>query len=217
MTTNQLDLFQSTNKQQSSLSFSSASEFLQSELPNCTRCPLFALRGQDNQPVGIKGKADNKVVLIGEAPGKDETKLGIPFVGKAGNLLDQLLRLNQIPTEKIYFTNIVKCRPPNNRTPHVKEIAACRNFIDKEIELINPNLIICVGTTAANTILNIKSSMTESAGKLFTATLGTKQYKTLVLYHPAALLYEEHSNNKTATEAMKRHLKEHKELIISCM
>lgn len=201
----QMNLFEKL-KSKVEPTYATAKEFLDQELIGCTNCPLFALRKTDRSPVPSKGNNQAKVVVIGEGPGADEEALGAPFVGKSGKLLHRLLLQYKINTTNIYFTNIVKCRPPNNRTPNKQEIEACKRFIDKELELINPELVICVGATAANTILNKKLFMTTEAGTLHNVP---NKYQVLVMYHPAACLYEEYKPNKPATVSIHKTLKQY--------
>ncbi|MFO7952863.1 MAG: uracil-DNA glycosylase [Bacillota bacterium] len=150
----------------------------------CLECSGCDLRSTCRQVVFGVGNPDARLVLIGEGPGGEEDRLGEPFVGRAGQLLDRILEAGKLKREDIYITNIVKCRPPNNRLPVQKEIDACLPYLYKQIELINPKIILCLGSLAARTLLDKNISITrqrgqwhKKRGRLYMAT-----------FHPAALL-----------------------------
>ncbi len=147
----------------------------------CTRCRLY----QDRlNAVPGKGNINADVVLVGEGPGEMEDVKGEPFVGKAGQLLTSMLAAIQLKREDVYITNIVKCRPPENRTPLPDEILSCITFLEGQIELINPSIICCLGWTAAKSMLGSDLSLSRLRGKFH-------RYKNIPLlptYHPAAIL-----------------------------
>jgi DNA polymerase len=147
----------------------------------CTNCPLGGSR--TNFVFGV-GNPNADVMLIGEAPGAEEDKQGIPFVGRAGKLLTDILKAIKFEREDVYIANILKCRPPNNRNPLPAEMSECIPYLYKQIELIKPKVILCLGLVAANNLLNQKSSLTKLRGNIFEI----QGIKAMVTYHPAALL-----------------------------
>lgn len=156
----------------------------------CLECPLGATR--KNFVFG-SGNPNADVMIIGEAPGADEDAQGLPFVGAAGQLLTKILAAIGFSREEVYIANILKCRPPGNRTPEKSETDKCEPYLLKQIELIKPKFILAVGLTAANTLLKTSNKMGEIRGKTFDYHGVTM----LVTYHPAALL--RNPNWKTAT------------------
>jgi DNA polymerase len=123
-------------------------------------------------------------VLVGEGPGATEDALGRPFVGKAGELLNEILSAIELPRESVYITNVVKCRPPQNRKPLPDEIAACLPFLFRQLQLIRPKVIVAMGGTAAEALLGVKKSLGELRGKVHRLD----GIPLVVTYHPAALL-----------------------------
>jgi DNA polymerase len=148
---------------------------------DCMECPLGQTR---NKFVFGKGNPDAKVMCIGEGPGAEEDAKGEPFVGRAGQLLTDILKAIKFSREEVYIANIVKCRPPGNRTPSPDEMEKCIPYLMKQIELIKPSLILCLGLTAAQALIKRKDTLTNFRGKVF----DVKGIKTMVTYHPAALL-----------------------------
>lgn len=151
------------------------------ELKNCERCKLHRSR---KTIVFGEGDENAKLMLIGEGPGYDEDIQGRPFVGKAGQLLTRILQSIQIKRNEVYITNIVKCRPPGNRTPDSDEIKSCFPFLLKQIQIIQPKIICALGTVSAQTLLQTEAKITSLRGKSF-EFLGIKIIPT---YHPAFLL-----------------------------
>jgi len=170
-------------KSNSNLDFetSSSLEELDRMINTCQKCPLGATR--INFVFGT-GSPDADVLLIGEAPGADEDEQGEPFVGRAGKLLTDILSAINFKREEVFIANILKCRPPNNRNPLQEEINKCMPYLHKQIDLIKPKLILCLGTVAGNAILEAKNSLGSMRGKVYDF-LGAK---LMVTYHPAALL-----------------------------
>src|SRR5215470_16532409 len=164
-------------------------EVLAARIRVCTKCPLSQSR---TLAVPGDGKASAKVMLIGEAPGREEDETGRPFVGAAGRFLDHVLEGTGINRDDLFITNIVKCRPPNNRTPRVGEVETCAsNYLFEQIELINPVLIALLGGVAARKMLGVKS-VNEARGRVIERD--GRQY--LVGYHPAVRFYREDLGEK---------------------
>ncbi len=150
---------------------------------NCHKCDLSKTR---KNIVFGEGIFSSKIMLIGEGPGQQEDETGKPFVGKAGQLLDKILESQGISREKnIYICNTVKCRPPGNRIPTNEEMAACREYLDSQIELMQPKIIILCGATAVKAMLNIKSGITKIRGQWFDGPFGAKM---MPFFHPSYLL-----------------------------
>jgi uracil-DNA glycosylase len=148
---------------------------------NCQKCSLGATR---NKFVFGSGSPNADVMVVGEGPGADEDAQGLPFVGRAGRLLTDILKAINFSRDEVYIANIVKCRPPGNRTPLPVEMDACLPYLKKQIELIKPKLILCLGLTAALGLLKKKESLTSMRGKVFEF----ENAKVMVTFHPAALL-----------------------------
>ena len=157
-------------------------EDIASEVRACRLCGLSINR---KNAVPGEGCEDANIIFIGEAPGADEDEKGRPFIGRAGKLLGNALEDAEILRKDVFITNIVKCRPPNNRPPFPGEVAACRPYLERQIKTIKPKLICLLGNTAAKTILNSKS-IGKLRGKLVEKD-GNIYYCT---YHPAAALYD---------------------------
>lgn len=147
----------------------------------CTKCRLCEAR---TNTVPGEGAERARLVVVGEGPGKTEDETGRPFVGKAGELLTKILSAIGLAREQVYICNIVKCRPPENRTPQYDEIAACVPYLFRQIELIGPGVILAMGNTAAQTLLNTKQSL----GALRSRVHRFRGIPVIVTYHPAALL-----------------------------
>lgn len=148
---------------------------------NCTKC--FLHKGRNKFVFGV-GNPKADVMLIGEGPGAEEDKQGEPFVGRAGQLLNDILKAIKFAREEVYIANVVKCRPPGNRTPLPEEMDECMPYLLKQIELIKPKLILCLGLVAANAVLGKKETLGKLRGKIFELN----NIKVMVTYHPAALL-----------------------------
>lgn len=155
------------------------------EVKNCKGCQLSNTR---TKLVFGAGNAGAPVMVIGEAPGRDEDLQGIPFVGKAGALLTKMLAAIQLDREKdVFITNVLKCRPPENRNPGQTESLACIPILRRQIAIIKPQAILALGRIAAHELLNV----TEGIGKLRTETHNYNSTSVIVTYHPAALLRNE--------------------------
>ena len=127
-------------------------------------------------------------MIIGEGPGKKEDELGKPFVGDAGNLLNKMFKAINIDREKIYITNVVNYRPPNNRKPETNEIIRYSNFLKEHITIINPKIIILMGSTAMEAILGSNRRISKERGKWKEVIIKQSNFKTIVTFHPAYLL-----------------------------
>jgi len=147
----------------------------------CVKCPLGQTR---TKFVFGVGNPDATLMLIGEAPGADEDMQGEPFVGRAGQLLNKILEAINFRREEVYIANILKCRPPGNRTPQPDEVELCLPYLRRQIELIRPKVILCLGLVAAQNLLGTK----ESLGRLRGRVLRHGEIPVMVTYHPAALL-----------------------------
>jgi DNA polymerase len=155
---------------------------LKQAVPACTACGLHASRTQTVFGVGDE-KAD--WLLVGEAPGAEEDRLGEPFVGQAGRLLDNMLAaLGLRRGDNVYICNVLKCRPPGNRNPEPDEVAKCTPFLLRQIELIEPKLIVAMGRFAAQTLLNTDASIASLRGRVHRYA----ERPLIVTYHPAYLL-----------------------------
>jgi uracil-DNA glycosylase len=154
---------------------------LAAQAAGCTRCPL---RCGATQVVFGQGDPQSRLMLVGEAPGADEDLQGIPFVGRAGQLLDRILDSVQIKRPEVYITNVVKCRPPQNRKPLKEEQEACRPHLQRQIELLNPAIIICLGATAAAALIDTAAPITAIRGRWFEK----EGIRLMATFHPAALL-----------------------------
>ena len=155
---------------------------LEAAVKGCTRCPLHLTRTQ-----GVFGVGNRKArwMIVGEAPGADEDRQGEPFVGRAGQLLNSMLRAIGLQREDVFIANILKSRPPNNRDPKPEEVQACIPYLFRQIELVNPTLILCVGRIAAQTLLDTTVTIGKLRGQVHRLASGRPM---IVTYHPAYLL-----------------------------
>jgi DNA polymerase len=156
---------------------------LRTRVASCTKCDLHKFRTQTVFGVGSE-TAD--WMIIGEAPGAEEDRRGEPFVGRAGKLLDEMLRAVGLSRDAVFIANILKCRPPNNRDPMVTEAEACRSYLERQIELVAPKLILAVGRIAAQQLLASDAPLGRLRGREH--YLGDKRLPVVVTYHPAYLL-----------------------------
>ena len=154
---------------------------LTTEAASCTRCALSELR---TTVVFGGGSGTSGLMLIGEGPGQNEDRTGIPFVGRAGKLLDRIIAAAGFQRETLYITNIVKCRPPRNRDPRPDEVQSCRPYLNRQVEALAPKLIIAVGRPAAQSLLRTERPLTRLRGRVH--SLGG--IPLVVTYHPAYLL-----------------------------
>ncbi len=156
---------------------------------NCRKC---ALAGGRRTIVVDRGNPEARIMAIGEAPGETEDSTGRAFVGRAGKLLDEIMKAIRLDTERdMLIANIAKCKPPGNRAPLIEEVAACKPYLRRQIELVQPRIILLLGATALKYMIpgKVDFSMTEEAGTIFLSD----EYpgiSFMVLYHPAYLLYD---------------------------
>lgn len=155
---------------------------LAGEILECSNCSLAETRIQAVPGVGNPGA---KLVFVGEAPGAEEDRLGVPFVGRGGQLLDKILAAIDLKREDVHILNILKCRPPENRNPTADEIIACRPFLERQLEIIEPGIIVALGLFASQWLTGKKVSLTKLRETGPHEYAGIKVYPT---YHPAALL-----------------------------
>jgi len=154
---------------------------LEREVSQCQKCELSQTR---TQTVFGTGNHQADWMLIGEAPGETEDLHGKPFVGEAGFLLTEMLRSLGLQREQVFIANILKCHPPNNRDPKVKEISTCQAYLQRQIALVQPKIILAVGRIAAQNLLNTHDSLAKLRGKVYTL----ENIPLVVVYHPAYLL-----------------------------
>ena len=154
---------------------------IREDLGDCTRCKLHKGR---NKLVFGDGNPKAQLVFVGEGPGADEDMQGLPFVGRAGKLLTQMIEAMGLKRSDVYICNVVKCRPPDNRTPEPDEVAACSPYLLRQVDVINPKVIVCLGAVAAKTLLNTTRGITSFRGEW----LEWRGRKLMATYHPAYLL-----------------------------
>lgn len=158
-------------------------EKLKQKCLNCTKCSLSKTR---TNVVFSDGIPNNKLVLVGEAPGFYEDKTGVPFVGKAGQLLDKIFASVGLSRKKdVYIMNTIKCRPPNNRDPLPIEKEACREYMEAQLEILKPKIILICGNVALKSLLDVPYGITKTRGKWFDGPNGAKM---MPIYHPSYLL-----------------------------
>ena len=160
---------------------------LEKEILSCKKCVLYKKR---NFPVIGQGSFKAKIMFVGEAPGAKEDATGIPFCGRSGKFLDELLKSAGIDREKVYICNIIKCRPPQNRDPEEKEIKACSRFIKKQIEILSPKVICPLGRHSMRFIMEMSGFFEDSEviGKIHGKVFKGKN-TVIPFYHPAVALY----------------------------
>ena len=152
----------------------------------CIACQLHQTR---TQVVFGAGNADADLMFIGEAPGADEDRLGLPFVGRAGKLLDQLLGEIGLDRQDVFIANTLKCRPPSNRDPYPNEIESCSGYLRSQVELIAPKVICTLGNFSTKLLREDSTGISRLHGRDEVRTIGTRAIRLLPLYHPAAALY----------------------------
>lgn len=154
---------------------------IREDIGDCTRCKLH--KGRHNIVFG-DGSAKAELVFIGEGPGADEDAQGLPFVGRAGKLLTQMIEAMGLQRKDVYICNVVKCRPPENRAPEPDEVETCSPYLLRQIEVIKPKVIVCLGAVAAKTLLQTNRGITQFRGQW----LEWRGHKLMATYHPAYLL-----------------------------
>ena len=147
-----------------------------------------ALKATASKLVFADGNPQARVMFVGEAPGRDEDIEGLPFVGRSGKLLDRMLAAIGLDRASVYIANIVPWRPPGNRTPTPAESQICLPFILRQIELANPDILVCLGGPSAQTLLGVKDGITRIRGRWFTFDTGRREIRAMPTFHPAFLL-----------------------------
>ena len=151
------------------------------DLGDCRRCTLC----QDRTHIVFgSGNPQARLVFVGEGPGADEDRQGLPFVGRAGQLLTRMIEAIQMRRDEVYICNVVKCRPPKNRTPLEEEVAACSPFLDRQLAVLQPEVVCCLGLTAAQTLLQVRTPIGRLRGKIHSF----RGAQLVATYHPAYLL-----------------------------
>jgi uracil-DNA glycosylase len=156
------------------------------EAKGCVRCPLHQTR--TNVVFGA-GNADAELMFIGEAPGANEDRLGLPFVGQAGKLLDTLLAEIGLQRAEVWICNTLKCRPPGNRDPHPNEIATCQDYLRRQVDLIEPTVICTLGNFSTKLLRADPAGISRLHGREEIRIIGSRAVRLFPLYHPAAALY----------------------------
>ncbi len=164
---------------------------LRQAVTECTRCP--ELSSCRTQTVFGTGSPSPRLCFLGEGPGADEDRLGEPFVGRAGELLNRIISACEMRREELYILNTVKCRPPGNRNPLDKEVSNCREYFEQQLEILQPEFICALGTVAAKALLNTGESLGRMRGRFF----DWRGSKVIVTYHPAYLLRTPEAKAKT--------------------
>jgi len=167
-------------------------ETLQKQVASCTNCELHRTRTQTVFGVGDR-RAD--WLLIGEAPGAEEDRQGEPFVGRAGKLLNSMLEAMGMQRQHVYIANILKCRPPDNRDPRPAEVVACEGYLNRQIAMIQPKIILALGRIAAQNLLKIEVPIGRMRGQRY--SYGVAQTPVIVTYHPAYLLRSPREKRKS--------------------
>ena len=183
-------------------------EKLADEVRQCCKCPLGSLR---NNAVPGEGNPNARIMFVGEAPGADEDAQGRPFVGRAGHLLDKVIAACGLKRSDVFIGNILKCRPPENRDPRPDEIINCFPYLQRQIEIINPEVIVALGAPAARTLLNTNKPIGQLRGLFheYSAGLGRPPIKLMATYHTAYLLRNySQQNRQRVWEDMKKVLAE---------
>ncbi len=160
-------------------------EILKSSFTDCNKCGLASTR---TNIVFGDGNADTRLMFIGEGPGADEDAQGLPFVGRSGQLLTKMINAMGLSRQQVYIANIVKCRPPSNRDPLIEEAQACIGYLRSQIQIINPEVIVCLGSISINFLLQPEGKIKLGISKLRGQWQDFYGYKVLPTYHPAYLL-----------------------------
>lgn len=183
-------------------------EKIAAEVRQCRKCDLGSLR---TNAVPGEGNPKARILFVGEGPGADEDAQGRPFVGRAGQLLNKIIAACGLKREEVFIANIVKCRPPENREPRADEIINCFPYLQRQIEIINPEVIVALGAPAARTLLNTNKSIGQLRGQFheYYAGLGSTPIKVMPTYHTAYLLRNySQENRRRVWEDMKKVLVE---------
>ena len=193
---------------ESTVNSSAELEKVADEVRLCRECDLGSSR---TNAVPGEGNSNSRIMFVGEAPGADEDAQGRPFVGRAGKLLDKIITACGLKRSDVFIGNILKCRPPDNRDPVAEEIISCLPYLQKQIEIINPEIIVALGAHAARTLLNTNKPIGQLRGQFheYYAGLGRPPIKLMPTYHTAYLLRNySHENRQRVWEDMKKVLAE---------
>ncbi len=178
---------------------------LEKQCKKCTDCDLAKTR---NNVVFADGSPNAKIILIGEAPGENEDLTGKPFVGRAGKLLDEFLIKSGINrSHDLYIINTVKCRPPKNRVPSILEKKTCEKYLIKQIEIVNPKLILLCGATALNSFYDKKIPISKIRGEILDININDKKFKAMPIFHPSYLLRNHSLEENSPRDLMLKDLK----------
>jgi uracil-DNA glycosylase family 4 len=183
-------------------------EKIAEEVKQCCKCDLGSTR---TNAVPGEGNPNARIMFVGEGPGADEDAQGRPFVGRAGQLLDKIITACGLKRSDVYIGNILKCRPPDNRDPRADEIISCLPFLQRQIEIINPEIIVALGAHAARTLLNTTKSIGQLRGQFleYYAGINRPPIKLMATYHPAYLLRNySQENRRRVWDDMKKVLAE---------
>ena len=172
-------------------------EALQAECMDCRKCALAETR---HNVVFGTGNPNAEVMFIGEGPGEQEDLKGEPFVGRAGKLLDDMMAIIHLDRSRVYIANMVKCRPPGNRDPLNTEQAACAGWLNRQLEIISPRILVCLGRIAAMTFIKPDFKISKEHGQWFDDAAGRK---VMALFHPAALLRDPRRRPETFEDLKK--------------
>ncbi len=204
----QKNMSDQAEQKESTINSSAELEKVADEVCRCRECDLGSSR---TNAVPGEGNPNARIMFIGEAPGADEDAQGRPFVGRAGKLLDKIITACGLKRSDVFIANILKCRPPENRDPRAEEIISCFPYLQRQIELINPEIIVALGAPAARTLLNTNKSIGQLRGQFheYYAGLGRPPIKLMPTYHTAYLLRNySQENRQRVWEDMKKVLAE---------
>lgn len=154
----------------------------------CARCPQLV--DSRSQIVNGVGPPDANLLIVGEAPGADEDRQGEPFVGRSGELLTEYMQSAGITREAVRITNSVRCRPPENRDPRTDELTNCRGWLEREITLVNPTVVLALGKVPASNLLARDVAVTAECGRIEQIEIGDRRFPVVICVHPAAILYD---------------------------
>lgn len=181
---------------------------VQVKLHDCSKCPDL-VRTRSRHVPG-EGNLKARIMFVGQAPGEIENDTGKPFVGPAGQLLDKILEAAGWKRDDVYITNVVHCYPENDRQPNITEIANCRGYLNQEIGLVNPEVIICLGSIAANTLIHPDFKITKEHGKWFQDKDGRKM---MAVFHPAFILRKQGEEQLAAKKMVWKAIKDVKQFV----
>ena len=162
---------------------------LETQNGNCMQCGLCESR---KNMVWGEGSLQSKIVFVGEAPGNNEDELGRPFVGNGGKLLDKMIEAMKLKRDQLYLLNVVKCRPVNNRSPQQEEIESCRPYLEAQLKILKPKVVVALGSVATKVLISSDSDLSALRGKVHDFKVGESEMKVIATYHPSFLLKQPH-------------------------